>query len=931
MSTMFPFVGRSQELKTLLDLWEEVSVQQKGPRMITLLGEPGYGKTRLIREFYNKIASKDLHQNDGYWPARLSDNGNQTDINPSFQTGTTGLKIPWLWWGIRCESNKERNSGQDVGCALLRSRHYLMQHTIALEQKRDRSEKIGRLRDASLAQLLKLFEEIPIVGTVMRHYFSAKEWLELYQSTVDAVNLNATKSAAAIAPGQKMVVNIQNEWNACLKICQAFIDSCDEDLPTIPMVLIIDDAHAADPLTIKFVYQILHFAQSKQLPLLIVATHWAKEWKKTADCDVPKNLTMTESWKSFRQISFALPMRPGTLSNSVFVELECERVDCGLIFDHLKLKIDDRLRSYCLEFVDGNPQMLNELLSLLYQYREHSAKDWWFENPSPDLQLSERGFVEFCQKTKSKEDFLKERAEQVHDDQQLSILLQLGALQGQSFLGKFTSEVWSHYQSNFSYGMLPEPLELLQSAEMPHHVIRLSDPDWQQAKFCHRAYYDSFLGLINPAKKQELKDAITNKMVSWLECKGYDLSNTIFFCFAVEWFRTIKDDQHLVDALDIYASQLIHLGRASEAANLFEERLNLLAGIHGPQSPQANIAKLKMTKALMESGQSKQVIQILESLRMAFVGQEELWIDSSRILARALQKKSESDGIPKRSFATVILGVKSSTPERDRAVEILREVWENLGQRQNQDSLDVVLAGADYANAIAEGGQGHAIFGDEGILLLPCCALLLERFANNEMIKDMALTILGRYLLAWGWPRVMNTSPQFRPRLKYPFIKEFYERHYILVVAMREKYPKALPVFRELQSHRLNALGKRHPLTIEAARLKYDCLIQQWHFGPKFRRLDLLYPLLISRSSDILGDYHLQTLECKAARATFYQGLDGAKNAPLLFDVAVLLKQILEDARAALGEQHPFPQTIENRIRSIIPTYEHQLMRSSGK
>jgi predicted ATPase len=55
MMKEFPFVGRDTDMGKLVGLWQDVSTSGKGPRIVTVLGEPGYGKTRLIKEFYRHI------------------------------------------------------------------------------------------------------------------------------------------------------------------------------------------------------------------------------------------------------------------------------------------------------------------------------------------------------------------------------------------------------------------------------------------------------------------------------------------------------------------------------------------------------------------------------------------------------------------------------------------------------------------------------------------------------------------------------------------------------------------------------------------------------------------------------------------------------------------------------------------------------------
>jgi class 3 adenylate cyclase/tetratricopeptide (TPR) repeat protein len=49
-----PFVGRRRELDLLSGLWEQV-VDERRPRMVTVIGPPGIGKSRLVRELGQRI------------------------------------------------------------------------------------------------------------------------------------------------------------------------------------------------------------------------------------------------------------------------------------------------------------------------------------------------------------------------------------------------------------------------------------------------------------------------------------------------------------------------------------------------------------------------------------------------------------------------------------------------------------------------------------------------------------------------------------------------------------------------------------------------------------------------------------------------------------------------------------------------------------
>lgn len=897
MLAEFPFVGRSKEINNLLGLWEDVCRPGNGPRMVTVLGEPGYGKTRLIREFYSRIAAGHRHKSNFYWPESLPDDGSRMDLNPKFSADDTRDEIPWLWWGIRCEPVETRNAVQDEGCAFIRSNEHLMQHTGALEKKRHEAEKMDRLKAASLTQLLKLAEEIPVVGTVIRHYSSSKDWLELYRSAVQVA-----KKSSAPAPGKKHRLDVQAACEACVEICQTFIDPTSDALPTVPLVLVVDDAHAADPLTVQCIYKLLHFAYTKNLPLLLIATHWTKEWK-SSDIRIPPNLTAAESWASFRQIACALPLRPDTPAESVFHELECDAIDCAPIIEELNLELGEKAEQNCLKFADGNPQMLRELVSFLHECRGHPGKDWWFKQAAPAMELSENGFAEFVRHTSSKEEFLRRRAESVQRDPHLSVLLQLGALQGHSFLGKFTAEIWSSLENPAE--TRPDHLELLRAGETPHHVIRLSSEEDHLARFRHRSYRDAFLS-IDPAKRRLFLDKITAMTASWLEATPEDVSNAGFFRFAVDWFRENDSPQHLEKALAVRAEHLIQLGRPSVAVELLEERLGLLVATDGPRSPEANIAKLALGEALAEAGRFDQSIAMLEPLREVFSAQDELWVDASRTLARTLQKTSEANGAPKNSFVNWVSGKRAATPERNRAAEILYEVWNRLRQRLGADSLDALLAGVEYGNAFTEGATDNGLKADQGIIILPCCAVLLSKFKDNEAAKDIALLALGNYLAAWRWPKRMSISPD----TKFPEVGAYWDQNCALVDGLKLRYPEAADVFRELYELRSGSIGPQHPETMEAKRLELESTGLKSMPDDRTGR----FRALATKCESLLGEHHPQTLECKAALAAHLLGSDDTR-----FEAAHLLRQIVETARQHLGDAHPRTSFFRNTLRNINP------------
>ena len=113
-----PFCGRQPELAHLLAAFERLSAEDARPQIVALLAESGFGKTRLIQEFYHQLSTRaDLPGHPGYWPDRLSRQGDDLRINPDLGACNNAAPIPFLWWGIRMRDPGARN--QTVGSSAI--------------------------------------------------------------------------------------------------------------------------------------------------------------------------------------------------------------------------------------------------------------------------------------------------------------------------------------------------------------------------------------------------------------------------------------------------------------------------------------------------------------------------------------------------------------------------------------------------------------------------------------------------------------------------------------------------------------------------------------------------------------------------------------------------------------------------------------------
>lgn len=104
------FVGRDDDLDILRGAWEEAKSGE--PRVVALVAESGFGKTRLAQEFFNYLSvAEDNFGSGGYWPDKLLRKEDNLCVNPEpSDCGIESDTMPFLWWGMRISDRGQRNA-----------------------------------------------------------------------------------------------------------------------------------------------------------------------------------------------------------------------------------------------------------------------------------------------------------------------------------------------------------------------------------------------------------------------------------------------------------------------------------------------------------------------------------------------------------------------------------------------------------------------------------------------------------------------------------------------------------------------------------------------------------------------------------------------------------------------------------------------------
>jgi tetratricopeptide (TPR) repeat protein len=276
---MASFVGKERhEVVAALMAHYDACVNEQVPHLVCLAAEAGWGKTRIVQEFYGRL-QRERQGDSSYWPDILASEGEdplraRKVIYPMSISPADDAVLPWLWWGLRCE---EDSSGRKVR-ALSNDRVQLRAHLVGLIRA---TELKAADREAMLSVLGEVVGAIPGIGQAASIAFTVKSLMpHLKRRFFDALERGKGRQSAG---SESRVINIgapeDQDIAPELELVRQFIS------PKLPLVLIVDDAHNADMATVAFLRQIMLL----RVPALVVATAWPStlEDQATEELDIP--------------------------------------------------------------------------------------------------------------------------------------------------------------------------------------------------------------------------------------------------------------------------------------------------------------------------------------------------------------------------------------------------------------------------------------------------------------------------------------------------------------------------------------------------------------------------------------------------------------------------------------------------------------------
>jgi len=292
-----------------------------------------------VQEFYAWLSQQDVEDPNHYWPAAL-DIGRNLSLNPASSVFDLDKEIPWLWWGMRFSDQDNRNLIGQIS-PFEQEDPSLAIHAEPILRKRQRKQA-NQEAGKALVGILADIASFSVVG-------NALDLMELWAQRTQAKQNENTSAEQLLAKRTEELIA------KTVTTLQLFLDADINDAPTTPVILILDDAQWIDPITVKALSVLFLQAREKHWPLMVIATHWQKEWNEYG---------LNNNEAGFVNLREAVDYIDGIDQRSCH-EIVLEKLnidDLEQVVNAALPNIDNEDKNKLLAEADGNPRALEEMM-----------------------------------------------------------------------------------------------------------------------------------------------------------------------------------------------------------------------------------------------------------------------------------------------------------------------------------------------------------------------------------------------------------------------------------------------------------------------------------------------------------------------------------------------------------------------------------------
>ena len=280
--TSFISHGREQHVEALLAAYLQTTTEgrHQGPKLVTLEASPGQGKTRVVQEFYERIAA-----DQRFWPRSLvpddgpglSESSRRKHFSLPVNCPTGEGDMPFMFLGVECRRDSRGETTDD----LLEARRFLELHLPSVFHQPTWSV------DDFLSEFKNQSGDIAIAA--------AFEVLGLAFSSLVPVGglakLAFQRGSASVKRARlKSLEQSDRRVDVRLGIAEEFVMSvalASRRRKQLPIVIVVEDAHWASDGLCRALLALLNPANKAKPSVLVIASGWPEL------LDDPQNLWAT--------------------------------------------------------------------------------------------------------------------------------------------------------------------------------------------------------------------------------------------------------------------------------------------------------------------------------------------------------------------------------------------------------------------------------------------------------------------------------------------------------------------------------------------------------------------------------------------------------------------------------------------------------------
>ena len=621
--------------------FERVAISRSGPEVVVVAGEAGLGKTRLVQEFYNYLSTTyDGIDGAGYWPDDLGQVENNLKVNPNPEACIEAHSLPFLWWGLRLDDPGEKNAS--VAGAVPAALQILRPHLEPMYQSRARQARRGEAtRIVGRGAIDALIDLIPGAGLAKT---GAKTVFDLSK----VLGKKEPERQLSLSRTTERERRSQNDM-----ILDALGQLLDPDGGAVPppTVILFDDGQfsPADPGARELLEGLMDQAAARRWPLLILVTHWFKEWHDHHEEDAPPSIARAIMARVDKQKSSAIAIG--------WLELK-PIADLALMLGAALPALLSEQAEALLERAGGNPRYLEQIIALA------RGRPRYFEGRDTAAALSARGLTELLTKSVSIHETVEQRIHDAGEDVRRA--LAIASLQGMRFSTSLAGDTGTHLE-------LGDIAPFLEPAEYPHAFIRRSSNGI--GEFTQRIFHDVSRDALadvtdNERAKEALLAALRERLVLSSEVNFFSAEDAaITFQLASNAFEFSHDTGDLRRSLESFYYLMLfekNAGRLGKALE-YAERV-----IKGAMDDRWNITDLSIWKILELIELLLDMRRIAPACRAAELG-----------VLKAHQQLSDKDAPSMRAMALTLTSLadvlREAGPTGGGSSSRLRTIYETVG------------------------------------------------------------------------------------------------------------------------------------------------------------------------------------------------------------------------------------------------------------